>query len=231
MTWLAARVARLAVAMLAGSVVYLSASSAHAQDNTGRGCLPAPAWVSGPVGDTTNTQPTLSWAPVPGATGYTLYVRDAVTEEWFLRRTGLTTNSYTPPSAFPVNMLTNWKVKATKPGCEGLYANGANYRILYAAQCPPTIAPWTYQDVEGPINDPSPTFRWTAVPGATEYVIALLWAPDDGFYVFGHADSTEGLSYNFGNLPVGPGMRWKVKTECDERYGPFTFSRYFNIVP
>src|SRR5262245_58850988 len=84
MAWLAGRVARLSVAVLCGSVVYLSAFSAHAQVNTGR-CLPAPAWVNGPVGDTTNPQPTLSWAPVPGATGYTLYVRDAVTEEWFLR--------------------------------------------------------------------------------------------------------------------------------------------------
>jgi len=25
-------------------------------------------------------------------------------------------------------------------------------------------------------------------------------------------------------------MRWKVKTECNEHYGPFSFSRYFNIV-
>jgi len=230
MAWLAGRVARLFIAALAGSVVYLSAFSAHAQVNTGR-CLPAPAWVNGPVGDTTNPQPTLSWAPVPGATGYTLYVRDAVTEEWFLRRTGLTTTSYTPPSAFPVNMLTSWKVKATKPGCEGQYANGANYRILVAPHCPPTIAPWTYQDVEGEMTDPSPTFRWTAVPGAEAYVISLQWGDDNGGYVFGHPETTEALSFNFGNLPVGVLLRWKVKTECNELYGPFSFIRYFTIVP
>ena len=228
------RVSRLSIAVLAGSVVYLSAFSAHAQNNTPRNppCLFAPAWVSGPVGDTTNTKPTLSWAPVPGATGYTLYVRDAVTEEWFLRRTGLTTTSYTPPSDFPVNMYTTWKVKGTKPGCEGLYATGSTYRIVYTSmQCPPSIAPWTYQEVEGEITDPSPTFRWTAVPGASEYVIALLYAADDGWYVFGHADSTHETHFTFPvNLPIGPGMRWKIKTECNETYGPFSFSRNFNIV-
>jgi len=191
-------------------------------------CLQPPSWVSGPSGDITEVQPTLSWAAVPGATGYTLYVRDAITQEWFLRKTGITTTSYRPGSAFPINMATNWKVKGTTPTCEGLYANGPNFTIHHPAMCPPDIAPWPYP-LQGEINTASPTFRWTAVPGATEYVIDLLWAPDGG-YVFGHADSTDETFINLGPLPVGPGLRWKIKPECNEHYGPFSFIQLFNIV-
>jgi hypothetical protein len=68
------------------------------------------------------------------------------------------------------------------------------------------------------------------VPGAEEYVIALLFAPDDGYYVFGHADSTSETCINLGPLPVNTPLRWKIKTECNEIYGPFSPSVYFTIV-
>lgn len=69
------------------------------------------------------------------------------------------------------------------------------------------------------------------MPGAEEYVIALLYAPDDGDYVFGQAFSTPGTCINLGQLPVNTPMRWKIKTECNEHYGPFSDSVYFTIVP
>ncbi len=193
-------------------------------------CLPAPVWTSGPSATTTDPRPTFSWAEVPGATSYTLYVLTIPEDGRAVYEPGLTGTSFRPPSPLELNHDMRWKVKAEAPCGAGLYANGQPFRVVGGASCPPTVAP----ELNGPsgiIHDVAPWFCWSNVPGASEYVIALLYAADDGGYVFGHADSTDELCINLGPLPVNTPMRWKIKTECDERYGPFSPSVYFTIVP
>jgi hypothetical protein len=214
---------RCAVLLAAIGCAVLSAARADAQ------CLPAPASVNGPSGTITNPQPTFSWAAVPGAQSYTLYVLTIPEEAWAVRATGITGTSFQPGSALPINHDMRWKVKAEGACGAGAYANGATFRVGNGPSCPPTVAP-TLFGPEGNITDAAPTFCWTSVPGAEEYVIALLYAPDDGYYVFGHADSTTGTCINLGALPVNTPMRWKIKTECNEIYGPFSPSKYFTIV-
>jgi hypothetical protein len=191
-------------------------------------CLPAPAWTDGPAGTITNPQPTFSWAAVPGATSYTLYVLTIPEEAWAVRQVGITGTSFRP-SPLESNHDMRWKVKAEGPCGAGAYANGQTFRVGSGPSCPPTVAP-TLNGPSGNITDVAPTFCWSSVPGAEEYVIALLFAPDDGYYVFGHADSTYETCINLGALPVNTPMRWKIKTECNEIYGPFSPSVYFTIV-
>jgi hypothetical protein len=206
-----------------GCAMFGAAARADAQ------CLPAPAWASGPVGTITDSRPTLSWAAVPGATSYTLYVLTIPEEGWAVHAVGITGTSFQPPSPLPTNHDMRWKVKGEGPCGAGGYANGATFRVSGGASCPPTVAPTLYGP-SGNITNASPTFCWSAVPGAEDYVIALLFAPDDGYYVFGHADSTGDTCINLGALPVNTPMRWKIKTECNEIYGPFSPSMYFTIV-
>lgn len=193
-------------------------------------CLDAPAWVSGPAGTITNAQPTLSWAAVPGATSYTLYILDAAgSNPIIVRQTGITGTSFRSPP-LPTGLEMRWKVKGEAPCGPGLYANGQNFTVAAAPSCPPTVPPELFGP-SGTIHETAPTFCWTAVPGAEEYVIALLYAADDGDYVFGRAFSTPDTCINLGDLPVNTAMRWKIKTECNEHYGPFSGSVYFTIAP
>jgi len=206
-----------------GAAVLGAAPRAHAA------CLPAPAWVNGPVGTVSDPQPMFSWGAVPGATSYTLYILGAADDgPIVVRQTGITGTTFRPPP-LPANQDLRWKVKGEGPCGAGLYASGQVFRI--AGSCPPKSAKATLYFPQGTIHDPAPTFCWSAVPGAQEYVIALLFAPDDGGYVFGHAFSTPDTCINLGPLPLNTAMRWKIKTECNEQYGDFTDSMYFTIVP
>lgn len=193
-------------------------------------CLPAPAWASGPVGTITDPRPTFSWAAVPGATSYTLYILGAADDgPIIVRQTGITGTSFRAP-ALPAGQDMRWKVKGEGACGAGAYASGQVFRVSAPASCPPTVAP-VLSGPSGTISNSSPTFCWSSVPGAEEYVIALLYAPDDGDYVFGQAFSTPDTCINLGQLPVNTPMRWKIKTECNEHYGPFSDSVYFTIVP
>lgn len=219
------RLRHIVLLAVIGCGVLAAAPAAHAA------CLQAPVWAAGPVGDITDPQPTFSWAPVPGATSYTLYVLGAADDgPIYVHRTGITSTSFRPSDSLSAYTPMRWKVKAEAPCGAGLYASGGTFRIVPAALCPPTVAP-TLFGPEGTIREAAPTFCWTPVPGASEYVIALLYAADDGDYVFGHAISTEDTCINLGPLPVNTPMRWKIKTECNELYGPFSPSKYFTIVP
>ena len=86
---------------------------------------------------------------------------------------------------------------------------------------------------EGTNTGHFPVFRWSAVPGIDEYVVFILYASDDEEYVIdGQPFTVGGTSFRPpAPLPFYTGMRWKVKTECDEQYGPFSRSVYFDLEP
>lgn len=217
---------RLRTALLIAAVCVIGAARAEAQ------CLPAPAAINGPVGNLTDPRPTFSWAAVPGATSYTLYVLTIPEETIALRVVGITGTSYTPPTPLPSNHDLRWKVKGEGPCGAGAYASGVgSFRIVAPAGCPALTERATPISPVGTIRSRNPTFCWTAVPGIEEYALAILYAADDSDYVLGHAIGVTGTCVTVPGLPVNTPMRWKVKTECDEHYGPFTDSVYFTIAP
>ena len=100
-------------------------------------CLPAPAWASGPVGTITDPRPTFSWAAVPGATAYTLYILGAADDgPIIVRQTGITATSFRAP-ALPAGQDMRWKVKGEGACGAGAYASGQVFRVSVPASCPP----------------------------------------------------------------------------------------------
>ena len=71
------------------------------------------------------------------------------------------------------------------------------------------------------------------MPGIEEYVVVILYASDDEEYVIpGSPFSVHGTSFRPPQaLTLWTGMHWKVRTECDEDYGPFSNSMYFDLEP
>jgi hypothetical protein len=76
-----------------------------------------------------------------------------------------------------------------------------------------------------------PLFSWSAVSGVDEYVVEILYASNDGDYVI-PAQTVAGTTFRPSQpLPFWTGMRWQVKAECDERYGPLSETTYFDLEP
>jgi hypothetical protein len=101
------------------------------------------------------------------------------------------------------------------------------------ADCPPLNAKPTPIGPSGTIASRFPLFKWTAVPGIDEYVLLVLYESDNEEYAIpGQPFTVTGTSFRASTaLPTNVGLRWKVKTECDEQYGPFTDSVYFDVEP
>ena len=101
------------------------------------------------------------------------------------------------------------------------------------ADCPPLDTAPTPIGPSGTITSRRPLFQWTAVAGIDEYVLLVLYESDNEEYAIpGQPFTVTGTSFRAPTpLPVGVGLRWKVKTECDENYGPFTDSVYFDVDP
>jgi hypothetical protein len=85
----------------------------------------------------------------------------------------------------------------------------------------------------GTVQGRRPLFSWSAVPGIDEYVLVILYASDNEEYVIpGQPFTVAGTSFRPPQaLPFSTEMRWKVKTECNEDYGPFSPSTYFDLEP
>jgi hypothetical protein len=101
-----------------------------------------------------------------------------------------------------------------------------------AAACPPTVAPTLTAPSGGlDIADDPPTFSWSAVDGAESYVLDLFFGDDNSIYVLPNEPfQVDGTDFTPDTtLPAHTLMRWKVKPECSEKYGPFSPSAYFTI--
>jgi len=131
-----------------------------------------------------------------------------------------------------LGVLTVVAVLSGSLGLAGGAQAGTGGRAAQLADCPELNEMPTLLGPEGLIHNRRPVFRWTPVDGIDEYAIAILYAGPDGDYVLGTAFTAHGTSFvPPAPLPFYEPMRWKVKTECNEDYGPFTESMYFEIEP
>lgn len=180
----------------------------------------------GPSGTIRSATPTFTWSAVPGATSYTLYVLRVSDEAIVLRQTGITTTSFTPAAPLPSGVALRWKVKGESPCGPGPYSASVYFDVS-DTPCPPTAAP----DPEGPsgtITTPTPTFAWTAVPGATSYTLYVLRVSDDSV-VLRETGLTATAFTPSNPLPVGVELRWKVKGESSCGPGPYSPSVFFKV--
>jgi PKD repeat protein len=125
----------------------------------------APTMTS-PTGSTPNTTPAFTWTTSPGATRYDLWVNNLTTgQNQIVRQQNLTTTFFTAATPLPVGSYIAW-VAAFKGTTSLGWSAGLNFTIL--APAAPTLT--------GPAattTDTTPTFTWTASPGASQYDV---WA-------------------------------------------------------
>ncbi len=94
--------------------------------------------------------------------------------------------------------------------------------------CPPTQAPQGIAP-QGLVDDPTPTFSWTPVPGANTYTL-YVQTPPNGDVILRAADIT-GTSFTPAEpLPVITDLIWKVKGECGVGAGPYSSHVPFRVL-
>ncbi|MCW2777999.1 MAG: sdrD 1, partial [Frankiales bacterium] len=140
-----------------------------------RPALPAPALV-GPTGPADAPQPVLkdvvlAWAPVAGATGYTVQVSqdgdfsdDAVTYEGQSVSTRLALPAL-PSAAY------RWRVAATQAAGHGFWSTSGAFTEGWRDRVS------GLRTSAGPAGDEFPTFAWTPIASASEYELQVSSTP------------------------------------------------------
>ena len=131
--------------------------------------VPAPTLVS-PVTGATNVSvtPTLSWSPVTGTAGYTVYLGASNPPTAGISAMG---TSYTPTASLTAATIYYWMVASRDPNNGNKEANSTVWSFTTAAAvaAPTLVAPAT-----GAINvSVTPTLSWSPVTGTAGYTVYL----------------------------------------------------------
>ena len=127
-----------------------------------------PATITSPAPTTIiagSTFPTITWSAIPDAVKYEVWVNNLTTgQNLVINRTGtaaLSTTSYVSTENLPSGTYRIWVRGLNSSGEAGLWSLPTTHTVL----APPVIT----QPLGGGTFDTTPTFRWTAVTGASNY--------------------------------------------------------------
>jgi hypothetical protein len=125
--------------------------------------------ITGPVGSTSATMPSITWTTSAGAVRYDLWVNDTTANvSQFIRQQNLTTTSYMSSTSLTVgHQYTAWVQAFDSSGQTGGWSPAASFSVV--ATVPPTFT--------GPAASATslPAITWTASSGAVRYD---LWLND-----------------------------------------------------
>jgi hypothetical protein len=135
--------------------------------------VPGAPTQQAPSGIIATATPTYTWAAVPGATSYTLYLDNGVTMlryDTFSASANCSSGTCSAPTTVALTDATSyyWTVEASN-AAGNAWAAGMQFTVITD-----TIpgAP-TQQAPSGVISTATPTYTWAAVPGATSYTLYL----------------------------------------------------------
>ncbi|MEO2016523.1 MAG: S8 family serine peptidase [Fuerstiella sp.] len=110
-----------------------------------------------------NTSPLISWAPVPGAASYEIYISNVTTgQNRLYNEHSLTATSYTPPSALGFGLHRIWVRAFAADGFAAAWSQSVEHYVGSTLLGPVT-----------PVFDNRPTFRWTEPAGAATHQFYL----------------------------------------------------------
>lgn len=167
-----------------------------------------------PTGITIDTTPTFRWSDIPAAARYDIWVNDRTTgQSGVIRNTNVLTNEFTPNVPLTVGHEYIWTVRAVSSANEaGEWGAHRTFAILNASAAP---APTLTSPVATTI-DPTPTFTWTAVPGAARYELSVDDLTTGQGQVLSATNIT-GTSFTAPTaLEAGHEYRWRVRAFNDE---------------
>ncbi|MEI7701456.1 MAG: hypothetical protein WCK86_16780, partial [Planctomycetia bacterium] len=108
----------------------------------------------------TNPRPTLTWASVPGATKYDVWVNNSSTGQSQYIRTTTTETSWTPTVDLPMSRYQVWVRALAVDNTPAIWSPRVDF---YIATAPTVVTPLTAT------FNRRQTFEWTPVAGATSY--------------------------------------------------------------
>lgn len=126
--------------------------------------LSGQARVTTPTG-TSGVRPTVTWTAADGAVGYLVRLSNLTTgrASVFAGATAIG-NSWSPPADLIPGHTYRVKVRPVFSDYDGEWGTPGEFKV----EVPKLIGP------SGTITTASPAFNWTAVPGATRYVLVLV---------------------------------------------------------
>jgi predicted phage tail protein len=123
--------------------------------------LPTPV-ITGPVGSTTATKPSITWGAVTGALQYQIWIDNETTGvSGFLVRNNLATNSFIPPSNLIVGTYRVWVQAYKVGGAASPWSAPFDFTVAPPPAPVPTFA----------ANAAVPAILWNATAGADHYQI------------------------------------------------------------
>lgn len=157
----------LAANMPAG--ISFSGTNSTSLINVGEPTVPVPLApvITGPIGTTTDTTPTIRWSVPQDAEQYNLRVIDVATGNAVIVETGLTDPFFTPTTPLQVGKTYQVLVQAVNVSGEVSPLSDPEFFSVDPLTTPPPTPVIT-----GPIGTISgtvPTITWTASAGATDY--------------------------------------------------------------
>ncbi|HYE57300.1 MAG TPA: hypothetical protein VD948_02295, partial [Rhodothermales bacterium] len=189
--------------------------------------VPAPTATSPANGATgVSMSPTLTWAAVPGATGYEVEVAtDADFTNVVTRQAGLTVTSLTL-SGLASNTAYFWRVRGTVGGGAGAYSAVRSFTTVVAPPGAPTLS----APAEGATGvSASPTLTWAAVTGATGYEVQV--ATDAAFAsVVKSQSGITATSFAVTGLANNTTYYWRVRAGNTAGLSDWSTSSFTTIV-
>ena len=177
----------------------------------------APAVLGPQPGRISDPQPTFSWAGVPGATSYTVYVQSGTGDAIVAREQDIHGTTYTPPYPLPVGSPLRWKVKAESSCGPGPYSSTVYFDIGAVDPCG-LVGSATPFGPQGTVIRNRPLLRWGDAPNAGFFTL-YVHRRDTGVLLL--TDIVYGRTYTPpADLPVGVPLRWFVQgsNNCGDGY-------------
>jgi hypothetical protein len=176
--------------------------------------------VTGPAAGATTLRPTVSWTAVDGATAYVVRLNDLTTGQINIfvgQRTAGTT--WTPPADLVSGRVYSVRVRAVNSLNQGAWGPATTFSIATPA-------------LTGPVGDVSglrPSFSWTAIDGATDYLIAIDDLTTGRINLY--RQSTTSASWSLpADLVAGHTYRWRVMARNAVAMGLWAPAQTFHIL-
>ena len=200
-------------------IFIISVSSQYAQ-------LTAPILIAPPNNsELQDPTPTFEWSAVSGADHYTIQLSrsSSFSSIYSSHATGLTT--WTPTTNLPMNGPFYWRVYAYAGG-PGPYSTVWTFSIVPGNNLDPPILIAPPNNSE--LQDPTPTFEWSAVSGADHYTIQLSRSSSFSSIYSSHATGLTTWTPTT-NLPMNGPFYWRVYAYAGGS-GPYSTVWTFSIV-
>lgn len=178
----------------------------------------APSLIS-PVTSTFEQRPQFTWASVPSATKYDVWVKNLDTEVVVYSQQNINSTNWTPPADLPEGHY-RWQVLAASANYRGQWANPVDFTI---GGRPELLAPL------GSTNDTTPTFSWKPVAGAASYQV---WVDRTDTYVraiINISGVTETSYTRISALPLGTFRVWVRAISATGALSNWSLSLTFQI--